>query len=96
MALHSTFLHFLLSEEVLVLRCVVVIREYLGEKHVHVVCLPFRSLPVCKSNWSNRCRNGHSRRLVGNLLFHTLITEVEHLAGEGLCHEGLTWSASWL
>ena len=90
MALHSAFLHFLLSKKILVLCCVVVIREYLGEKHVHVVCLPFLSLSVCKSDWPNRCRNGHSCRLVGNLLFHALITEVEHLAGESLRHEGLT------
>ena len=96
MALHSAFLRFLLSEEVLVLRCVVVIREYLGEKHVHIVCLPLLSWTVCEPDWSNWCGNGHSCRFVRNLLFHALVTEVKHLASEGLCHEGLTWSASWL
>ena len=86
MALHSTFLRFLLSEEVLVLRCVVVIREYLCEQHVHVVCLPLLPWAVCKSDWPNRCGNWHSCRLVGNLLFHALVTEVKHLASEGLRH----------
>ena len=46
MAFHSAFLRFLLSEKVLVLRCVVVIREYLGEKHVHIVCLTLLSWTV--------------------------------------------------
>ena len=96
MALHSTFLHFLLPKQVLVLRCVVVIREYLGEKHIHVVCLSFLSLSVRNTNWPNRSANGYGLGLIGNLLFHALVAKVEHLTGERLCHEGLTWITGWL
>ena len=96
MALHSPFLHFLLSEEVLMLRCEVVVWEYLGEKHIHVVCLSFLSLSVRNTNWPNRSANGYGLGLIGNLLFHALVAKVEHLTGERLCHEGLARSAGWL
>ena len=85
---------FVLTNEALMFRCVIIIRENLSEQHVHVVRLvmsriwPIRNAYLASWQWVG------SLCLFRDLLLHTFLPEVKHFPSEGLRHDALAGCAS--